>query len=315
MKQNQVFLTGWLMKSRIVMDPKTKLYRYGDMILMTVRPTHRANDAASAQVRWDVPEVYSRNQKMIETGYLNEVSNDEEAGIGDIVFVKGNLVTADINRRFKCRHCGNVQEKPASVMVYVDPIYIEAKEHDLTRLDAARILREQKQEVSNSVTILGTVCREVRESDFFERQSEKGADMFQFQIAVRRPRRIPEDPPEKDADFPWVKVYGAKAREYSKAIHKGSSLIIDGALQTRSIVYHDICHACGQVIEQPGFSTEIVPYSIEYLDHCDIPFEPVDLAAYDEDRDGYQPLEESGQESVQASGHKLDESGDESGQI
>ena len=93
----------------------------------------------------------------------------------------------------------------------------------------------------------------------------------QFQIATNRKRRIEADGPDKRTDYPWVKTFGGLALECSEVLHVDSSIYINGAIETREITQKFVCEECGQNFEKKGYTTEIVPYSIEYLKNCNIP--------------------------------------------
>ena len=88
------------------------------------------------------------------------------------------------------------------------------------------------------------------------------------QIALNRKFRVKEDPPEIKTDFPWVKSQGTGAESDAKFLMKGSSVLIDGMIQTREFMQKTVCEECGQEYEWPDQAMEIVPYCTEYLLNC-----------------------------------------------
>lgn len=271
-KENTVILYGRVVRKAVKTDDEEE-YVSAKFYLHTIRRTSSSSDyILEGNNKWDMPCVYSRNKKVIE-----RMAEIEE---GDTMWVKGTLCTQDTKRKFVCTECGNIQQEDMAVVVYIDPIHVKRGETGLDDKAAYKLIRENF-EISNMVFIDGTLCREPGESAYYIDQ-ETGNEKFDFQIASNRIRRIVEDGPDKKVDYPWVKCYGSKAQEYFKALHLGSSVFIDGAIQTRDITHHAICNNCGKLMEKPGIATEIVPYHIEYLENCELPYGAIDYSDFTE---------------------------------
>lgn len=134
---------------------------------------------------------------------------------------------------------------------------------------AFQILRNYD-EISNEIRIFGTLCRD---PEFYENENKKEC---QFEIASNRIRRIKEDEADKKTDYIWVKCYGPEAQQHTEVLHMGSEVYIGGAIRNRNIKLSLICPHCGTVCQKNGSSTEIIPYHVEYIKNCDIPFSEVE---------------------------------------
>ena len=156
--------------------------------------------------------------------------------------------------------------------------------HEVLKKDIASLngfvyhLLKSREEISNQVFIMGTLCKRGELYDNPETRKKE----FDFQIASNRIRRILEDGPDKRTDYPWVKSFGSYAEEYSKALDVNSSVFINGAIQTREIKQKFVCDNCSMLYERPSVSMEIVPYHVEYMANCNIPEESY-LDDFDED--------------------------------
>lgn len=253
------------MMGRLIEKPTIKInakkeFVVGRIKLLTVRRSW-ANEELRLKgtPRTDVQYIITRNAAMIEK-YLVPLTE------GDIVLVKGSLCTRETKKKFTCPHCGVTNVYEGSVMVYVDPIFLEKiNESDLTEEEANEKLLS-KAEISNYAFIFGTLCRN---PEYYSSEGKK--EECDFQIATNRKRRIVEDGPDKTTDYPYVKTYGPKTKEYSETLHTGSEIFINGAIQAREITMLRRCGNCDMDFQALGATMEIVPYSIEYLRNCDIP--------------------------------------------
>ena len=261
-KENTVYLLGYVAQNPVVRISTEREFLSGRIILTTIRRSGMSEEMfLKGNVRWDSPCVFSKNAKMIE----HKIMNIEA---GDIVYVKGTITTMETSKKFRCPNpeCNHVTVKENGVVVYVDPVFIKKVAHFDKAEDACEFLK-QNDEISNQVYMMGTLCRE---PVFYIDESTKKKEC-QFQIASNRNRHILEDDPEKRTDYPWVKTFGQKAEEYAQALQMGSSIYLNGAIQTREITTTIDCEACGISYEKPGISMEIVPYHVEYMQNCIIP--------------------------------------------
>jgi len=262
-RENTIFMYG-----RIMEKPLIKINSNGEFIvarikLLTVRRS-KANEELKllGTPRLDIQYIITRNPKIIE----KRISPLRE---GDMVLVKGNFSTRDVKKKHVCPHCGTVNLYEGAVMIYIDPVFIEKMQNDTMTEEEARDKLLSKAEISNCAFISGTLCRNPEYYKSLDNRKEECS----FQLAVSRSRRIIEDGPDKSVDYPYVKAYGKKTYEYSQVLHTGSQVFINGAIQAREITMMKECGECGLEFEALGATMEIVPYTIEYLNNCNIPHE------------------------------------------
>lgn len=124
-----------------------------------------------------------------------------------------------------------------------------------------------RQEISNQVFIMGTLCME---PEYYANEDSR-LQTCQFPIASNRIRRIIEDGADKRTDYPWVKCFGPMAEQHSLCLHTNSTIYINGAIEARDIEIQMICGNCQEPFLAKSSSIEIVPYHIEYIDDCIIP--------------------------------------------
>ena len=267
-KENTVYLFGKVSQARISLTEEG-IPATGMLLLETVRRTYATSDfALRGDQRYDVPCVYSRNRNVIEHGI---------AGIkrGDIVLVKGCICSNNVKRKFVCTECGHVQYEIGAVAIYIDPVFVKKIESDLPPEEALKVV-EKAYEISNNILLVGTICKEPGEDAYYQDKDTR-LEKFEFLVAANRIRHILEDNPDKKVDFIHVKCYGKECSNYKEYLHKGSSILINGAIQTRAVTVKAVCDDCGAIMSKSIYVTEIVPYHIEYLDKCGMEYEPIDV--------------------------------------
>ena len=259
--ENTVFMVGRIMEKPLIKINAKQEFVVARIKLLTVRRT-KANEELKllGTPRIDNQYIITRNPKIIE----HRIVPLKE---GDMVLVKGTLSTRETKKKYTCPHCGTLNVYEGSIMIYVDPIFIEKIQEDTMTEQEATDKLLSKAEVSNYAFISGTVCR----TPEYYKSPDGKKEECDFQLAIKRKRRIIEDGPEKMDDYPFVKTYGKKTLEYSQVLHTGSEIFINGAIQAREIVMLKECGECNMEFEAPGATMEIVPYSVEYLKNCDIP--------------------------------------------
>lgn len=270
-RANTVYLYGWLIgekgKSpvRVWMDEKNKEdYLACKFYLLTIRNSYETDEyQKKGKIRWDNICVYTKNPDIIKHIVKHVAGNGTN---NDMVFVKGTLCTKEVVKKGICPNCGAENIKDNGVIIYIDPVFVEDREKGLTEEEATKLL-VKKREISNSISIEGTLCRE----PVYYRDEETGLETCQIQIASNRLRRIKEDAADKKTDYPWIKAYGPKTSEYAEVLHINSSIFLEGAIQTRMATPSMMCQQCGTVFERQEQSTDIVPYHIEYHRNCNIP--------------------------------------------
>lgn len=300
-RENYVLLYGMVERNPDITVDEDAQYKKGKIILRTARKSFATEDNRFLQgeIRWDGPCIYSKRSDLIRKVFT-------KIRAGDMLLVKGNLCTQEVTRRATCPKCGNIVRKPGGVITYIDPIciYIEqlgevsfeeyCEERSLNPEEIALLrktgligiteeqaveMMQRKVEISNQVYLDGELCREPTVyEDTINHHTQT-----QFQIAVNRKRYIREDNPDKRTDYIWIKAYGRLAKEYQEVLHLHSKITVNGALQTRKVNIDFFCDRCGEVFQKANLSQEVVPYSIEYREDCDIPEE--------KERDSYEEEE------------------------
>jgi len=223
------------------------------MVIIRVlrRPTN--NQGFDAKIYLDNPIIRTRNKEMIEV--LSQLKAN------DMVDVKGVLTSKEVNKKTICPECGAEVINKGNI-VYITPIFICRREIGVSDGEGMRLLKERC-EVSNEVDVIGNVCREPH---YYT--DGNGREYAQYQLAVNRRFHIKEDADEIRTDYPWIKTFGRQALEDSKHLRIGSSVYINGALQTREIKRRSECPSCFLEYEWNDAVTEIVPYYIGYLKNC-----------------------------------------------
>lgn len=172
---------------------------------------------------------------------------------GDMVLVKGFFGTMSVTKDHECVECGGVV-KDTSIMSSIISIYVQ-------KLGGNHSLVDFK-EVSNSVNLLGPVCRPIR-----LRELKSGLANAQYQMAISRKIRVFSQQ-EQTTDFPFISSLGDQAIEDAKRMEEGSQCWINGGVQTRMITAVTKCPHCGTQNQIPKSIMEVVPYNVEYLYNC-----------------------------------------------
>ena len=263
-KENTVQLYGWvnaLPKIKVTKDEDGEdLFVSGRIQMTVVRRSYATEDLLlRGKLMWDSPIVFSRNHRLIKH-HLQEVD------YGDMVLVRGTLCSKEVRKRYICPECGYNNVKENGVMIYIDPISVNIFQKKVAEDEAIELLKKSD-EFSNDIKIIGTLCRDPQYYEAVENKKKE----CQFQIASNRLRHILEDGPEKRTDYPWVKVFGDKAKESYQALHTNSTIYIGGAVESREINQTIFGEECGTEFQKPANATEIIPYHIEYLNDCVLP--------------------------------------------
>jgi len=118
-------------------------------------------------------------------------------------------------------------------------------------------------EVSNRITVIGKACKKPE-----LHKAKSGTPITSYVLDIERKYRVKEDLESNRHDFPAVKSYGEIAENDAMAIEEGGLVFIDGQLQVREYTRLFTCENCGAAIKHKDKTTEIVPYSTEYLTGC-----------------------------------------------
>lgn len=212
------------------------------------------------QRKYSTPIVVTEDPTMI----------DEIAGWAenDIVLIKGFLATKEVDKTGTCPFCETVNKRSEAALnarsggnrIYISPIFVKK----------IRSYPDQGQayadviacaEISNTVFLVGNLTCEPIQGTY-----EDGKIYTRYQLAINR-KYCPKGMQElmERTDFPWVYSYGSKALDDYQALHTGSMVCIDGALQTRNYKETYKCKNCGNLFDVKGRTLEVLSYDTEYL--------------------------------------------------
>jgi len=192
---------------------------------------------------------------------LNEIAGWQK---NDFVLVDGILCTRYIDKTATCTECGTeVSEK--IIQCYVQPIFAERQRH-LEEDEIEEVLLSHST-LSNRMELLGAVASEPKLVTLKPKKYEgKPTTFCQYQIALNRLYRVKSDPEDRKADFPYVKSY-TNAMEDIYRLRTGTTVFIDGYLQSRTFSKKYFCPTCGTRFQEQHSVMEIVPYHTEYLEY------------------------------------------------
>ena len=251
-RHNCILLLGLVAQApKIIKNDDTGEYVQAICPVTVIRGQRKAGNEDYSKYKLDTPVIVTG-----EPTLCKDIAHWEP---GDLVEIKGVLVTKNVNKRVTCSQCQKVHTTKGS-SVFVRPIYTAIRKRKVGKNDVIPELRKNI-EISNIATIIGTVCKE---PEIYV--SEKGLKITQYPIACNRKYRIKEDSADIKTDFPYVKSYGKQAEDDYKYIEVGDDVVIDGCLQTREYDKKLTCE-CGATTEYFDSSLEIVPYQTEYFIH------------------------------------------------
>lgn len=214
----------------------------------------------------------------------------------DTVMVKGMVRVTSVRKKTLCPECGE-KHVFQSTKTTIYPIFMNILDSISQRYNVssfapgmippdteAKMKQESMEklaefiEVSNVVRLIGVVCKE---PELYQRDSD-GRPMLTFPMAVKRKYFVPEDDMSINVDFPYIKLYGNKAKQQYGVLHKANLIMVDGFLHSRDITRKITCPACGLIYTTKDTISEVVPYSIDYIrsNISDSEFAPNDAAIY-----------------------------------
>lgn len=255
---NQVFLYGQITQlPRIIKDEQGN-YVQGSGKLTIVSGKRNVNidgtHSKHAKIEYGELPVATGNPELVET--MDNIK------IGDIVFIKGNIITRNVKKIKKCPSCGAPYEK-LGVITFINPIHLSIEKTGLT-LDEGETLLKNYGEVSNVATILGTICKAPEVTV----QTKKNM-IVKFPLAIDRKYFIADDNPETRTDYPVVHVHGKEAGEdILKRYQPGAEVFLDGCVQYRKYKHQQYpCQNpdCQEFVPWDDWTLDIVPYAIEYI--------------------------------------------------
>ena len=210
--------------------------------------------------------AYDQRQKLDVLSVMSGVEKDMKEMLkwdqGDMVLVRGQLITQNHAKHCRCEYCGHVQAYPGYT-AYINPIFVYKVKSGYDPEKGLIDLRRWK-EVSNRITAVGTATADP--STHLHETS--GTWITSYKLKIDRKVRVREDAEENHCDFPVVKSYGDNAVMDHDLIQAGSLVLLDGMLQSRTYDRQFVCEACGATFKAKDYVVEIVPYSTEYLKDC-----------------------------------------------
>lgn len=182
--------------------------------------------------------------------------------VNDVVLIKGNVITSNSPKPCVCPYC-NATNYIEGLLTFINPIAIKIVRSNLTAEEATQELYENK-EFSNEACIIGHLCCDPEQISVLRNNT-----VVQYKIGIPRKFNLKWDPNNEDnkADFPYVKSYGPNAIKDLERLKTGSTVLIDGYLQSRRFDRTIECSGCGESFVFNDGTLEIVPYQTEYLRH------------------------------------------------
>lgn len=192
----------------------------------------------------------------------------------DVVFIKGVLSTRNVNKKVRCQNCkepfsvneqeeeydeeGNLKPpKPSGLLTYVTPTAVDIRSMGFSTEDEALAYLNSLREMSNEVQLLGNLCSDPQ-------QWENGRATA-YQLGINRKFFQRTDDPSIVADYPFVRSVGDQAANDAEALHKSSTVLVDGFLKMRKFARQNVCPFCGATRTWEDNVLEVVPYSVEYI--------------------------------------------------
>ena len=263
-RENTVYLHGQIHnKPKLYVDKGGNNVQSAFSLKVMRRPFLTGEGQTSmGKIRVDFPVVLTRNDELIK-----QCVQFHE---GDMVDVKGVITSRNVKKDTFCPNGHRVSA--IGTYVFVTPIFLCQREQQLLEEDGAKLLSERC-EISNNIMVLGSLCRE---PEFYEYDETTGSCVCQYQIAVNRRYHIKDAHDEERTDYLWVKTINRQAREDKEHLHVGSSVLINGSIQTRAIKRDIVCPICGETFTKEETVSELFPYAVEYLMGCYFPPKEVD---------------------------------------
>lgn len=229
--ENYVLLIGLLENNPIFYENKVKF---------TIKTLRRNG-------REDNPIIVNYNEKVFEKA--------KDFKPNDFILVKGILSTREVIKSFNCPFCReSIQNQGTTTeVVAVDSFIIKGNDYVL----------EDFKEVSNNVTLLGSLCKEPN----VRLLQKTNTVSTQYQMAINRKLNLAS---EQSTDYPWINSFGSQAEKDAKVLKLSSQVFVNGGIQTRIVNKKNACPKCGKGFSVEDYVTEIVPYSVEYLNNCNV---------------------------------------------
>lgn len=261
-RYNDVKLFGFVgQKPEIYRNSNTGTYTRAMFNLVVAQGSRFDGTMAhgSSGIAQDFPLVLSLDPEIIRTiASLNA---------NDAVEIHGVYVQKKIPKITVCPYCGEQNRVEGNIYFVMPQQIYKWNTEPLTIRQAEQIMRDHR-ETSNTITVLGNVCTDVK---YYNNPSAKLGEgnhiqTSEYQIAVDRRLRVMSDSAEQNTDFISIKSFGANAeRDYLSIIKGETVVLVDGFIHTRTFERETNCAACGKAYKWNTNTTEIVPYATEYI--------------------------------------------------
>ena len=248
---NQVRVIGYLITEPIIMNEGNL---GAEKIRYHIRTVHRKIDGLRDDKFQDIMIFYDGTDFMEKMKKLKKY---------DVVDIKGVFNVLTINKKSECPYCGEKNIKPYGSLAAVYPIsFIKINawetcyEHDVELPE--RILTKYFQETSNYATIIGTVANTP------ELLGTEEYPCCRYMLAINRKYYI-KTQDNITADYPYIYSYGKQARNDYRYLKQGSVVMADCFVRMRKIKNNIRCNKCDREYQFLDVASELVPYSVEYL--------------------------------------------------
>lgn len=256
---NQIFLYGMATDPAKIIKSESGEYIQGSINLTVAPGKRQIDDVKKGQkglfrVEFSKLPILSGDPHIIE-----EMANTKP---GDIVLIKGNLLTRNVVKKKICPKCGTPYKKEG-VLTFISPIHYSIEKTDLTLEDSEMELRNYC-EVSNIATVIGTICRDPE-----IKSANKRSMIVSFPLAIDRKFFVASDNPENRTDYPYIQIFGKeKGNDVLRRCHTGTTIFVDGIVKTRKYKKMQFpCENpdCDQQIDWNDWTIDIIPFALEYL--------------------------------------------------
>lgn len=258
-RENFVLLHGQLQSApKIYQSTEGTLTRAIVAVKVLRRPYRSGNgEIVGGKLHVDCPIIMTGNEELIR-----EIAQMEQ---GDMVDIRGVLTTREVIKSTICKKCGHKNSVQGN-SVYITPIYVCRRENNVDGMKGFELLKERN-EISNVVILIGNLCRPPQVYS----DARINFASCQYQIATNRKYHIRDNNADERTDYPWIKSFGKQAQQDAMRLQEGSSIYVNGGIQTREVARNTTCANCGEQYVWKDTASEIIPYSVEYLEGCLFP--------------------------------------------
>ena len=253
---NEAILYGIVEKTPIVSVVDNKPVK-GSAYLTVIKGDRTSEDHEKKK---GFTKVYNYTPLPILTKDPDVLDSMKDWKINDLILIKGNVITANVTKDAICPHCGEVYHKEGAVITYINPIHASIEKSFSNKDKAVEELKNHT-ELSNYVTILGTVCKTPEATETWD-------NCIRFPIAINRKYFVPGDDPEDYTDYPWVHCYGEKNLSAAERCQVGTNVFLEGTLRVRKYPELSVvCGGCGKTFPWKDITIDFIPYAIELLNN------------------------------------------------